>query len=83
MKKNIKFIAIGLLMLAGLSLLLYPLVSNTWNNYRQTQLISSYEEAIVVADENGQIDYESEVLMANTYNTNLLPTILPDSSRTS
>ena len=82
MKKNIKFIAIGLLMLAGLSLLLYPLVSNTWNNYRQTQLISSYEEAIVVADENGQIDYESEVVMANTYNTNLLPCILPDSFAT-
>ena len=82
MKKNIKFIAIGLLMLAGLSLLLYPLVSNTWNNYRQTQLISSYEEAIVVADENGQIDYESEVLTANTYNTNLLPCILPDSFAT-
>lgn len=82
MKKNIKFIAIGLLMLAGLSLLLYPLVSNTWNNYRQTQLISSYEEAIVVADENGQIDYESEVLLANTYNTNLLPCILPDSFAT-
>lgn len=82
MKKNIKFIAIGLLMLAGLSLLLYPLVSNTWNNYRQTQLISSYEEAIVVADEKGQIDYESEVLMANTYNTNLLPCILPDSFAT-
>ena len=82
MKKNIKFIAIGLLMLAGLSLLLYPLVSNTWNNYRQTQLISSYEEAIVVADEKGQIDYESEVLLANTYNTNLLPCILPDSFAT-
>ena len=82
MKKNIKFIAIGLLMLAGLSLLLYPLVSNTWNNYRQTQLISTYEEAIVLADENGQIDYESEVLMANTYNTNLLPCILPDSFAT-
>ena len=82
MKKNIKFIAIGLLMLAGLSLLLYPLVSNTWNNYRQTQLISSYEEAIVVADEKGQIDYESEVLTANTYNTNLLPCILPDSFAT-
>ncbi len=82
MKKNIKFIAIGLLMLTGLSLLLYPLVSNTWNNYRQTQLISSYEEAIVAANENGQIDYESETLMANTYNANLLPTVLPDSFAT-
>lgn len=82
MKKNIKYLAIGLLMLAGLSLLLYPLVSNTWNNYRQTQLISSYEEAIVAADENGRIDYDSETLMANTYNTNLLPTVLPDSFAT-
>ena len=79
MKKNIKFIGIGLLMLAGLSLLLYPFVSNLWNNYRQTQLISSYEEVILVADENGQMDYESEIWKANTYNTNLLPTILPDS----
>jgi sortase A len=82
MKRKITTIAIVILMLSGLSLLLYPLVANTWNNYRQTKLISTYEDTVNNAVENGEIDYEAELEKANTYNAELLPSILPDSFAT-
>jgi sortase A len=69
-------------MLSGLSLLLYPLAANTWNNYRQTKLISSYEDTVNIAAENGEIDYGEELAKANNYNEELLPCILPDSFAT-
>ena len=43
MKNKGKVIGIIILFLAGLSLLLYPLVANQWNSYRQSRLISTYE----------------------------------------
>jgi sortase A len=82
MKKRITTIAIVILMLSGLSLLLYPLVANIWNNYRQTKLISTYEDTVNNAAENGDIDYEEELARANAYNDALLPSILPDSFAT-
>lgn len=66
-----------IIFLAGLSLLLYPLVANEWNNYRQKRLISNYEEAVTQAEES--IDYEAEWKKAHDYNEALLPSILPDS----
>jgi sortase A len=63
-------------------LLLYPLVANIWNNYRQTKLISTYEDTVNTAVENGEIDYEEELARANAYNEELLPSILPDSFAT-
>ena len=42
-KKTITTIIILLFFLVGLSLLLYPFVANQWNNYRQSRLISSYD----------------------------------------
>lgn len=77
MKKKLKFIIMGVFFLIGLSLLLYPLVANEWNNYRQKRLISNYEEAVVEAEED--IDYEAEWEKAHAYNEALLPSILPDS----
>ena len=44
MKKKVSKFFIVIIFLAGLSLLLYPLVANQWNNHRQKQLISSYED---------------------------------------
>jgi sortase A len=46
MKNKLTKFIFPLLFLAGLSLLLYPLVSNEWNSYRQTKLISSYEDVV-------------------------------------
>ena len=39
MKKKMSIIIAGILFLAGLSLLLYPLVANQWNTYRQSRLL--------------------------------------------
>lgn len=77
MKKKLNIIFVILFFLAGLSLLLYPLVANEWNNYRQKRLISNYEEAVAQAGET--IDYEAEWKKAHDYNEALLPSILPDS----
>lgn len=79
MKKKISTITISIMFLAGLSLLLYPFVSDQWNTYRQKRLISSYDEQIVEKEEAGEIDYDSEWEKANAYNEVLLPSILPDS----
>ena len=79
MKKKISIVLAGILFLAGLSLLLYPLVANQWNNYRQKQLISSYEQKKSKKEASNGIDYDAELKKAEAYNEALLPSILPDS----
>ncbi len=79
MSKKASKIFIVILFLAGLSLLLYPLVANQWNNYRQGQLISNYEQTVADMEAQGTIDYEAEWAQAESYNDALLPSILPDS----
>ena len=79
MKKIIPKIMICIMFLAGLSLLLYPLISNEWNTYRQEQLISSYDSQVAQKVEAGEIDYTAQWDAARAYNEELLPSILPDS----
>lgn len=79
MKKKSSKIVIILIFLAGLSLLLYPLVANQWNNHRQKLLISNYESAVADKEAAGNIDYAAELKKAEAYNDALLPSILPDS----
>ncbi|QFJ53610.1 class C sortase [Pseudobutyrivibrio xylanivorans] len=78
-KRNYKLIAIGALMIAGLSLLLYPLAANTWNNHVQSTLVNNYENAVSSAIEEGKINTVEEFDKAYSYNEELLPSILPDS----
>ena len=78
-KNNYKLIAIGAMMLAGLSLLVYPLVANTWNNHVQATLVNNYSESVSTAIEEGSLDVSSELDRAYEYNEELLPSILPDS----
>lgn len=79
MRKKTSKILISILFLAGLSLLLYPFISNQWNNYRQKHLISSYDEVVAEKEAVGLIDYPAEWEQAASYNNALLPSILPDS----
>lgn len=76
-KRKRSIFPVILLFIAGLALLLYPYISNEWNNYRQSQLISEYEN--LVAEKEEEIDYSDEWKRANEYNKSLLPSILPDS----
>lgn len=79
MRKKVSALIFSILFLAGLSLLLYPFAANQWNNYRQTRLISDYEEVVAQKSAAGQIDYQAEWSRAQEYNAALLPSILPDS----
>ena len=79
MKNKLNKCIFLLLFLAGLSLLLYPMISNKWNDYRQSTLISDYEETVALQSSEGAIDYEAEWERAAQYNESLKPYILPDS----
>lgn len=79
MKKKAGNLVIGIIFLAGLSLLLYPFVANQWNNYRQKQLISGYEQVVSDKEASEGIDYDAERKKAEDYNEALLPCVLPDS----
>ena len=79
LKNNYKIMAIVALMIAGLSLLVYPLVANTWNNHVQATLVNNYTESVDTAIEEGKLDVSAELEKAEEYNAELLPSILPDS----
>ena len=79
MKKKAGNLVTGIIFLAGLSLLLYPFVANQWNNYRQKQLISGYEQVVSDKEAAEGIDYDAERKKAEDYNEALLPCVLPDS----
>ncbi len=79
MNKKFTTFMLCIMFTAGLSLLLYPFISNQWNNYRQSRLITTYDTAIAELDATGQLDYTSEREKALSYNEALTPYILPDS----
>ena len=68
MKKK-STILLLLVFLIGLSLLLYPTVSDLWNSYHQSRAIASYTEAVAELDD---ISYERFWEEAQAYNA-LLP----------
>lgn len=57
-----------LIFLAGLSLLLYPTVSDYWNSFHQSQAIATYAEQVAQLDEKDYSQYWEE---ANEYNRQL------------
>ena len=65
MKRKITTILTGLLFLVGFGILAYPTISNQWNTYRQSQLISNYES---VVQEMSAEDFEEVWKAARSYN---------------
>ena len=70
MKKYISSIIIGLIFLSGLSVLLYPLVSDFVNSKSQSKVIASYVENVQQMDNSA---YEAVLQEAQTYNDSLEP----------
>ncbi len=68
MKRKIFSILFGLLFLAGFGILAYPTVSNQWNTYRQSKLISNYKEVTKNIDTE---DFEKEWAKAEHYNDSI------------
>jgi sortase A len=46
MKRKLSTVVFGIIFLIGFGVLSYPTVSNQWNTYRQSKLISTYEETV-------------------------------------
>lgn len=65
MKRKLANILFALLFLGGLGIFAYPAVSDQWNAYRQSKLISTYEE--VVAELQPE-DYTREWDAAHAFN---------------
>ena len=58
----------GLLFLIGFGILAYPTISNQWNTYRQSQLISSYNNKV---EEMTPEDFSEEWQKAKAFNSNI------------
>ena len=68
MKKHLSTILLIMVFLAGLSLLLYPLISNWWNSRVQTRAVADYKEAVGALSEQ---DYSEMFAEAEDYNARL------------
>lgn len=66
MKKHLYTILLILILLIGLSLVLYPSISNWWNETRSSKVISDYSELVAELDEDV---YEQLWADAIAYNT--------------
>lgn len=69
MKKHITNIILILILLVGLSLLLYPTFSNYWNSFHQTRAITNYVEQVGALDDE---EYDLLWQTAQEYNASLL-----------
>lgn len=65
LKVRLTGMAFALLFLIGFAILIYPAVSNQWNTFRQSRLISSYQSAVTEAKEE---DLSAEWAAARAYN---------------
>ena len=65
MKKILINMVFGIMFLTGFGILTYPTVSDQWNTYRQSRLISDYEN--VVAEMEPE-DYSREWESARSFN---------------
>lgn len=68
-KKNTSNVILILVFLVGLSLLLYPTVSDYWNSFHQTRAIATYTEQVAQLDDD---EYEQIWQAAVEYNAKLL-----------
>ena len=69
MKKHISTIIAILVFTTGLSLLLYPTVSNYWNSKHQTAVVANYTDTLAKMDDK---DKQAAIDSAISYKTGLV-----------
>ena len=69
MKRIIQNILFGLMFLVGFGILIYPTVSDQWNSYRQSQLITVYDSYVEELDEE---DFSEHWKTAEAFNQTIL-----------
>lgn len=65
MKKHLSNIILILILIAGMSLLLYPSVSDYWNSLHQSKAIANYEEAVAAIDDDVYEEYWNQAVDYN------------------
>ena len=65
MKKDRTNLILVLIFIIGLSVVLYPTVSDYWNSRTQSRAIASYSETVAAMDEE---DYNEVFAAAESYN---------------
>lgn len=68
MRRKLSGFFFGLLFLVGFGILAYPTISDQWNTYRQSRLITSYENAVSALEPE---DYTREWEAARQFNDGL------------
>lgn len=68
MKKRLSYIFILLALFGGLSLLLYPTISDYWNSFHQSKAVGAYVEQVANLDTT---EYDSLLSRAEAYNQEL------------
>ena len=68
MRRKIFTVLFVLLFLAGFGILAYPTISNQWNNYRQSRLISNYKN---ITENTDTEDFDREWERAKEYNDSI------------
>ena len=68
MKKHLSTVILILVFVTGLSLLLYPTVSDYWNSFHQSQAIATYAGEVAALDDD---DYDELWAAAEAYNQRL------------
>ena len=74
-KSNLTTILLVFILLIGLSLLLYPTVSDYWNSFHQSRAVAGYVEKV---EDMTKKEYDQMFANANKYNENLDKNIIPD-----
>ena len=67
-KKHLTTILLVLMLLTGISLLVYPSLSNWWNSFHASQVLSSYTEMVAHIDDN---EYQLILREAEAYNAEI------------
>lgn len=68
-KRNWSNVILVMIFLLGLSLLLYPTISDYWNSFHQSRVIASYSENVANMDNE---EYQQQVSAAKSFNKKLL-----------
>ena len=75
MRKKLPTILFALLFVVGFGILIYPTVADQWNTYRQSQLISNYDEVVSqMTEENFDDAWAAARGYNQTFETNSLLT---------
>lgn len=68
MRKHLSTILLSVILLAGLSLLLYPTFSDWWNSFHQSRAIASYDKTVAEMD---PAQFDAIFAEADAYNQSL------------